>query len=128
MVGLKINAPIYRAKKMDSDEYVEGYIFPDDNANITKWRIQSQGVSQIDPSTLAIHFHDMLDSENTKIFASLSEDGEGGDILYYLSDYWGEIKETLHFNDNRLVRRGINSNTYMYKDSLAKQKVTGIQK
>lgn len=79
----KLNIPIYRAKKIDSDEWVEGFY--------------SQGVSrdketrfaitniimlkEIDPSTLAIHFPNMIDSEGTKIFASLSEDGKGGDIL-----------------------------------------------
>jgi len=36
---------------------------------------------EIDPSTLSINFPDMLDLEGTKIFASLSEDGKGGDIL-----------------------------------------------
>ena len=34
---------------------------------------------EIDSSTLAISFNDMIDSEGTKIFASLSEDGKGGD-------------------------------------------------
>ena len=34
----------------------------------------------IDISTLAIHFPDMLDSQGNKIFASLSENGKGGDI------------------------------------------------
>ena len=40
-------------------------------------------ITEIDPTTLAIHFPDMLDSQGNKIFASLSEDGKGGDIIKY---------------------------------------------
>ena len=36
---------------------------------------------EIDPTTIAIHFPDMLDSQGNKIFASLQEDGKGGDII-----------------------------------------------
>ena len=35
----------------------------------------------IDISTLSIHFPDMLDSQGNKIFASLQEDGKGGDLI-----------------------------------------------
>lgn len=35
----------------------------------------------IDISTLSIHFPDMIDSQGNKIFASLQEDGRGGDIM-----------------------------------------------
>ncbi|WP_428739454.1 hypothetical protein [Sulfurimonas sp.] len=41
----------------------------------------SSTAEEIDPTTLAIHFPDMKDSENNPIFASLSEDGKGGDIV-----------------------------------------------
>lgn len=34
---------------------------------------------EIEPETRSINHPDMLDSEGTKIFASLSEDGKGGD-------------------------------------------------
>ena len=102
------NIPIYRAKKINSDEYAVGHYLPtykternecgdnidedevlhhcliksisnaetDDEDNFHFW-----GFEEIDPSTLAIHFHDMLDSQGNKIFASLSEDGKGGDIF-----------------------------------------------
>jgi hypothetical protein len=82
-----MNIPIYRAKKIDSDEYVMGmltkrvftdYLLIRDDINTN--------LSKIDPTTLAIHFSDMLDSKGNKIFASLSEDGKGGDILYYEDD------------------------------------------
>ncbi len=74
-----MNIPIYRAKKIDSNEYVEGFL--------TKCRVSyfiesgSSHCDEIDTTTLSIHFPDMLDSEGKKIFASLREDGKGGDIL-----------------------------------------------
>lgn len=80
-----MNIPIYRAKKIDSDKYVEG-IAVDNNLLIQCTHFDSYynehiaSVVEIDPTTLAIHFKDMLDSEGTKIFASLSKDGKGGDI------------------------------------------------
>ena len=84
-----MKVPIYRAKRIDSDEYVEGYFYPMKviGTNKTEPYIASDDLNDpqyddwfaIDPSTLAIHFPDMLDSEGTKIFASLSEDGKGGD-------------------------------------------------
>lgn len=89
-----LNIPIYRAKKVDSDEYVVGYYF---NAEIEKQHIIMKQVAstdyyfmfdndeyEIDPSTLAIHFPNMIDGQGNKIFASLSEDGKGGDILEFV--------------------------------------------
>ena len=82
-----MNIPIYRAKKIDSDEYVEGELIRDTRFTPV-WCYLTYMVNgviykgeQVDPSTLAIHFPDMLNSEGTKIFASLSEDGKGGDII-----------------------------------------------
>ena len=87
------NMPIYRAKKIDSDEYVEGYYSPayyihhyiithlgvDTKIDVV-YRM-STDIHKIDPTTLAIHFPDMLDSQGNKVFASLQEDGKGGDII-----------------------------------------------
>lgn len=102
------NIPIYRAKKIDSDEYVTGVASVlwdwinresedlneneldepirrvvicgayDNYADDDSWNFRSDF---IDESTLSIHFPDMLDSQGNKIFASLSEDGKGGDIV-----------------------------------------------
>ena len=74
--------PIYRARRIDSDEYVEGYYVESINykSNI---QVNNSYFQEIDPTTLAIHFPDMLDSQGNKIFASLSEDGKGGDIAKY---------------------------------------------
>jgi len=100
-----MNIPIYRAKKIDSDEYVEGlylkvghewldneyyhFIAPEDVSFYERdianggsiISLNKSAMHVIDQSTLAIHFPDMIDSEGNKIFASLSEDGKGGDIL-----------------------------------------------
>ena len=98
-----LNIPEYRAKCIDSDEYVIGnyikvhnkfYIYEDGTSDIYlddeecfddgsidgEIRIIDL-IFEIDQTTLAIHFEGMLDSEGNKIFASLSEDGKGGDIL-----------------------------------------------
>lgn len=82
-----INLPIYRAFSETFDKYILGvpyfsdgryYMLVDDcnkNNNI------GSGSYPIDKTTLAIHFPDMLDSQGNKIFASLQEDGKGGDIF-----------------------------------------------
>jgi hypothetical protein len=81
--------PIYRAKKIDSDELVEGYLIQLENGYMIaspdqSW-VEELGLfgmkSIIDQNTLAIHFPNMIDKNGKKIFASLSEDGVGGDKL-----------------------------------------------
>jgi len=60
---------------------------------------------EIAPDYLSINFEDMIDSEGTKIFASLRERGKGGDIIagtldgdsYY--DYVG----SLYFSSNFMI-------------------------
>ena len=102
--------PIYRAKKINSDEYVEGFLIKADDYTTNEdedqiiyfimhkmenyrtdlvWDFVCN--SRVDPSTLAIHFHDMLDSQGNKIFASLSEDGKGGDKMTD-GEYFGIAK------------------------------------
>ena len=78
-----INLPIYRAKKIDSDEYVMGwYSSPIIIEGKTYLSITNKdGEYRIDTTTLSIHFPNMLDSQGNKIFASLSEDGKGGDKI-----------------------------------------------
>ena len=86
---MKTQIPLYRAKKIDSDEYVFGSYFKDKSIHsiITHSRTDYADKAfyvnavQINETTIAIHFPDMLDSDGTRIFASLSEDGKGGDII-----------------------------------------------
>ena len=83
-----INLPIFRAKKLDSDEYVIGFLLQDcfgfyiiQTDNALRCETLNQKAIEIDHQTLSISFSDMLDSQRNKIFASLSENGKGGDII-----------------------------------------------
>ena len=89
-----MNLPIYRAKKECDGEYIEfKTYFEEDGKYRAIIKFAKQEVDgwldsvyipltfRIDPTTLAIHFPDMIDSQSIKIFASLSEDGRGGDIV-----------------------------------------------
>ena len=90
-----MNLPIFRAKKKDSDEYVIGFYsvaYDIHHYIITHLGVDtkvdvvyqmSTDIHKIDPTTLSISFPDMLDSQGNRIFASLSEDGKGGDIVEY---------------------------------------------
>jgi len=71
--------PIYRAKREQIKYNEEGLLREKQQSDGTHIAYTINGYI-IDTSTLAIHFPDMKDSEGTKIFASLSEDGKGGDI------------------------------------------------
>ena len=83
-----INLPIFRAKKIDSDEYVMGwYSSPIIIEGKTYLSITNKdGEYRIDTTTLSIHFSDMLDSQGNEIFASLQKNGRGGDICS-VNDY-----------------------------------------
>lgn len=87
-----INVPIYRAKKIDSDEYVISMTISEGTIkrkrDLLFMEVAENKWCQVDKSTLAIHFPDnMLDSQGNKIFASLSKYGKGGDILLYKDNY-----------------------------------------
>ena len=99
--------PQYRAKKIDSDEYVEGYVRQALDGKV--WIIPIGHIIhfyEIDPKTLAIHFpNSMIDKNGKKIFASLSEDGVGGDIceqngykgiVYYSTDEFVFVLKSIY--------------------------------
>lgn len=140
--------PIYRAKKIDSDEYVEGKLIEDygigfyiqinnslENIATTygDYGFSTNDFEQIDSTTLSIHFPDMLDTQGNKIFASLNEDGKGGDILYYEDECEPYVCEhssngTLLFEylDNKTIKNFIcrlSSEAILFRDL----KVIGIQ-
>ena len=142
-----MNIPIYRAKKINSDEYIIGQYLPtyktkrnEDGDNINEDevlhhyliksisnaetddedRFDFWGFEEIDITTLAIHFPDMTDSQGNKIFASLSEDGKGGDIMKY-DDYYGIAK----YKDSRFVCEYENVEECLYEENF---EVIGIQK
>lgn len=125
-----MNIPIYRAKKIDSDEYVEGYFYQPTHFISDGGKIideKSYDNVKIDLSTLAIHFPDMLDGQRNKIFASLQEDGKGGDVLYYKSKIDLVTKTTVYFENYRLITHSKGENTFRDKESLSKFEVIGIQ-
>ena len=95
-----MNIPIYRAKRlMDGAEYVEGYLLPSLISNaMHRILVDNGSIYFVDDLTLAIHLPDMIDSEGNKIFASLSEDGKGGDIMKD-DEYYGIAK----YKDSRFV-------------------------
>ena len=125
-----INLPIYRAFSETFDKYILGvpyfsdgryYMLVDDcnkNNNI------GSGSYPIDETTLAIHFPNMLDSQGNKIFASLSENGKGGDIIK-LDD---NIKTAIWCSKTQAImlysKQTGSSILSLYKDDI---KIIGIQ-
>ena len=137
-----MNLPIYRAKKIDSNEYVEGFYIEDygiasyiQESKYLNFIVSDRGekgmevdtLFQIDPTSLSIHFPDILDSQGNKIFASLQEDGKGGDILYYKSKIDLVTKTTVYFENYRLITHSKGENTFRDKESLSKFEVIGIK-
>ena len=105
-----INLPIYRAKKIDSDEYVMGwYSSPIIIEGKTYLSITNKdGEYRIDPTTLSIHFPNMLDSQGNEIFASLQKNGRGGDVCS-VNDYIDSGLEGVAIYQNygfRIDRKG----------------------
>lgn len=77
---MKTNIPIYRAKKIGSDEYIIGQYLAYKGYSAIFNEYGLDGID-IDDTTLSIHFPDMIDRQGNKIFVSLQEDGKGGDIV-----------------------------------------------
>ena len=105
-----ISLPIYRAKKIDSDEYVMGwYSSPIIIEGKTYLSITNKdGEYRIDTTTLSIHFSDMLDSQSNKIFSSLQKNGRGGDVCS-VDDYIDSGLEGVAIYQNygfRIDRKG----------------------
>lgn len=125
---MSLNIPVYRAKKIDSDEYITGFLVPLNigfhrtsrryqivpSLNVMDTftnRTEFESEYKIDLSTLSINFPDMLDSENNPIFASLSEDGKGGDNYLYTMDDADTESYTFYFD------KKLNSVCIMYISS-----------
>ncbi|MCT7432444.1 hypothetical protein N5T66_04055 [Aliarcobacter cryaerophilus] len=84
--------PIYRAKSNErKNTFVEGFLIGiDEETGLCTIRTKDDyiGGEICYLHTLSIHFEDMLDSQGNKIFASLQEDGKGGDVL---NSGYGEV-------------------------------------
>ena len=73
---------LFRAKEKNTDNYIIGYEYYnhiEDEYYITHYITGNN--YKVDKSTRSINFDDMLDSNGNKLFASLQEDGKGGDIM-----------------------------------------------
>lgn len=91
-----LNIPISRAKKINSDEYIEGDYISILNIIVPLGAYLIGGYI-IDPTTLAIHFPNMLAKDSNRllpngekdlrIFTSLNEDGKGGDCTFMENGY-----------------------------------------
>ena len=102
--------PIFRAKIIDSDEYVMGwYSSPIIIEGKTYLSITNKdGEYRIDTTTLSIHFSDMLDSQGNEIFARLQKNGRGGDVCS-VNDYIDSGLEGVAIYQNygfRIDRKG----------------------
>jgi len=114
-----MNIPIYRAKKIDSDELVEGslveykYITKEYTCkyNRTTEDVLEIRCVEIDPSTLAVHFDKMISKDDKKIFASLSKDGKGGDMV---SLDKSKNKFVTIFHNGKIGIKNINKEQYSY--------------
>ena len=83
---------LFRAKEKNSNNYVIGYEHynhVEDEYYITHYVSGSN--YKIDRTTRSINIEDMLDSQGNEIFASLQEDGKGGDIMQD-DEYYGIAK------------------------------------
>ena len=140
-----INLPIFRAKKLDSDEYVEGYLEEHNKSDFYISLMPNEiDAYKIDITTLSIHFPDMIDSQGNKIFASLSEDGKGGDIfqslhfieaknkkhyLYHIAKWSNKYNSLLLCNKNNLLSNDTGDGNVFYWSYLmnVEYTITGIQ-
>ena len=123
-----INLPVYRAKKIGSDEYVVGwYSSPIIIEGKTYLSITNKdGEYRIDTTTLSIHFSDMLDSQGNEIFASLQKNGRGGDVCS-VNDYIYSGLEGVAIYQNygfRIDRKGKAMGISLSSTDI---KITGIQ-
>jgi len=108
--------PIYRAKKTDNDEWFIGYLLKYGDGYYIKLLYDSIEI-MIDPSTLAIYFPQMIDKNGKKIFASLSEDGIGSDLIViddvkYYMEIIGSSVQLCDANEDEVG----NSDTLEYDD------------
>ena len=123
MKNVNLNIPTYRAKSNErKNSYVEGLLIGvDEELNLCTIRTKDDyiGGEICYLHTLSINFPDMLDSQGNKIFASLQEDGKGGDIMKD-DEYYGIAK----YKDSRFVVEYENVEECLYEGNF---EVIGIQ-
>ena len=79
MKKIEIEIPIYRAKKIDSDDniksqsYIKKLIGGNYHHYLVKYYSPDYEDVEIDPSTLAIHFHDTSSTQSEKVWYNMEE-------------------------------------------------------
>ena len=105
-----VQVPIYRAKRIDNGELVDGYYCLSKSGvdleiekhnilpflNLKDFNVANTDYIEINPETLSIHFPDMLDKNGERIFAALNESGIGGSSEK-------EIEEISQFREDQCV-------------------------
>lgn len=136
-----MNLPIFRAKKLNEDEYVVGYfqkltdgrmlicyveLVDEDSDDFLFGDVRYIQWFEIDPSTLAIHFPNMVDVDNKPIFASLNKNRKGGDILNHrgVNEHSFVDESTICFLNGEFTDLTNKDVKRFYK----KSKIKGIQK
>ena len=118
---------LFRAKEKNSNNYVIGYEYYnhiEDEYYITHYVSGSN--YKIDRTTRSINIEDMLDSQGNKIFASLQEDGKGGDVCS-VNDYIDSGLKGVAIYQNygfRIDRKGKAMGISLSSTDI---KITGIQ-
>ena len=86
-------------------------------------------------NTKAIHFEDMLDSDNNPIFASLSENGKGGDMFLFDNEVFIIWLDTQSLKINATNKDNFDCNChdllqewFAFENKCYDLKVIGIQK
>ena len=126
----EINIPIYRAKKIDSDEYVVGFYFCDTDCGVDVIKLLEDTNKDIvvDASTLTIHFPNKKDSLNNPIFASLNFNGKGADIVLNQQPKYNNHIVYLYSNDGVLSSRVVKYlDDVKYKQQEKDVEVVGIK-
>ena len=119
--------PYYRAKSNErKNTYVEGLLIGvDEELNLCTLRTKDDyiGGEVCYLHTLSINFPDLIDTKGNKIFASLSEDGKGGDILFDM-----EYEYTLSFDGLKFNLQGLFSHpSFNEFDSWEEFDIIGIE-
>ena len=122
-----INLPTYRAKSNEQKNiYVEGLLIGvDQELNLCTIRTNDDyiGGEICYLHTLSINFPNMLSIQGNKIFASLSENGKGGDILFDM-----EYEYTLSFDGLKFNLQGLFSQpSFNEFDSWEEFDIIGIE-
>ena len=119
--------PYYRAKSNErKNTYVEGLLIGvDAELNLCTIRTKDDyiGGEVCYLHTLSINFPIMLDVKGNKIFASLQEDGKGGDVLFDM-----EYEYTLSFDGLKFNLQGLFSQSSFNEfDSWENFKIIGVE-